>query len=228
MSGFDQVPYRPLSAAEEASIFVDNPDPRCPVALVLDKSGSMSGAPIRELNAGLKVLRDELQGDALAARRVELAIVSFGPVTVDSAFGTADTFNPPVLHASGETPMGAALTTALDLLEERKRSYRSNGITYFRPWLFLITDGGPTDSVMEAAHRIRAAEAAKSLAAFGIGVQGADMARLAQIVVRQPLSLNGLDFKGLFKWLSASLATVSASAPGAAVALPPPSGWATV
>lgn len=228
MSGFEQVPYRPLSVAEEAAIFAENPDPRCPVALVLDKSGSMGGAPIAELNAGLKTLRDELQADALAARRVELAVISFGPVTIDTTFGTADRFNPPELRASGDTPMGRALDAALDLLEARKKEYRANGISYYRPWLFLITDGGPTDDVATATSRIRAAEQAKSLAAFAIGVEGADLARLATIVVRDPIALKGLAFSSLFKWLSASLSAVSGSAPGTTVALPPPTGWANI
>ena len=33
--------------------FADNPEPRCPVVLVMDTSGSMSGAPILELRRRL-------------------------------------------------------------------------------------------------------------------------------------------------------------------------------
>jgi hypothetical protein len=70
---FDQVPF-------EAASFADNPEPRCPVILLLDTSGSMQGAPIAELNEGLATLQQELQRDELAAKRVELAVVTFGPV----------------------------------------------------------------------------------------------------------------------------------------------------
>ena len=37
--------------------FAENPEQRCPVALLLDTSYSMSGAPIAELNDGLATLR---------------------------------------------------------------------------------------------------------------------------------------------------------------------------
>ena len=40
--------------------FVDNPEPRCPVILLCDTSGSMSGAPINNLNAGLAAFRQEV------------------------------------------------------------------------------------------------------------------------------------------------------------------------
>jgi uncharacterized protein YegL len=57
-------------------------NPRCPVVLLLDTSGSMRGTPIQELNAGVELFRDELLADALASKRVEVAIVGFGPVQV--------------------------------------------------------------------------------------------------------------------------------------------------
>ena len=43
---------------------------------LLDTSGSMSGAPIRQLNEGLKAFEEELKADSLAAKRVEVAIVT--------------------------------------------------------------------------------------------------------------------------------------------------------
>ncbi len=35
--------------------------------------------------------------------------------------------------------MGAAINQALDKLEERKQIYKRAGISYFRPWVFLIS-----------------------------------------------------------------------------------------
>ena len=210
------------------SDFASNPEPRCPCILLLDVSGSMNGRPINELNAGLVTFRDELLADPLALKRVELGIVTFGPVHVEQPFTSAAKFFPPILFAQGDTPMGAAITKALDMVEERKREYRANGISYYRPWIFLITDGAPTDEWQAAANKVFRGEEDKRFAFFSIGVQGADMKTLAQISVRQPLPLQGLQFRELFSWLSSSLRSVSRSTPGTEVVLEAPKGWTSV
>jgi uncharacterized protein YegL len=216
--------------------FADNPDPRCPVVLVLDCSGSMgeivdgeTQTPIAALDSGLDTLVAELRRDPLARRRVEIAVVTFGTeATVASPFATVDNLVLPHLEASGRTSMGSALGQALDLIDERKRVYRANGVTYYRPWLMLLTDGLATDDTSAASQRIKAAEQAKSVAFFPIGLDGADFDALAKLGSRQPLRLRGMAFDELFVWLSASQSRVSASNPGDAVALPAPTGWAQV
>ncbi|MFO6426702.1 vWA domain-containing protein [Escherichia coli] len=210
------------------SDFASNPEPRCPCILLLDVSGSMSGRPINELNAGLVTFRDELLADPLALKRVELWIVTCRLVHVEQPFTSAANFFPPILVAQGDTPMGAAITKALDMVEERKREYRANGISYYRPWIFLITDGAPTDEWQAAANKVFRGEEDKRFAFFSIGVQGADMKTLAQISVRQPLPLQGLQFRELFSWLSSSLRSVSRSTPGTEVVLEAPKGWTSV
>lgn len=208
--------------------FATNPEPRCPCVLLLDVSGSMSGQPVAELNAGLVTFKDELAADALAMKRVEVAIVTFGPTKVELPFTSATNFYPPNLSSQGDTPMGGAILQALDLVQDRKSEYRANGISYYRPWVFLITDGGPTDSWQAAASAVREGEAAKQFAFFAIGVKGANMDILRQISIREPLSLDALKFRQLFSWLSSSLRSVSRSTPDTEVPLESPKGWAAV
>ena len=226
----EQVPYTPapLPAGFDESVFLENPEPRCPCVLLLDRSSSMRGNSIQQLNEGLVSFRDELAADELAAKRVEVACVSFGPLTIDNGFVGAASFTPPQLEAQGDTPIGAALAQGLNLVEERKRLYRSNGIAYYRPWMFLITDGAPTDAWQEPAARIRAAETANGLAFFAVAVEGARMDILSQISTRKPVRLTGLRFREMFVWLSQSLKAVSRSQPGTQVMLAPPTGWTSV
>jgi uncharacterized protein YegL len=225
MSQLTQVPFADVS-------FVDNPEPRCPCVLVLDVSGSMSGRPIAELNTGLKQLQKELSGDALASRRVEIAVVTFGPVKVVHDFVSAEHFQASSLHVEGSTPMGEAILEALELVRLRKQQYQANGVAYYRPWVFLITDGAPTDDWHPAAKAVRDGEANKALAFFPVGVEGADMEVLRQLSARPPLKLKGLMFRELFQWLSNSLAGVSRSQVGERLQLAAPdtsaSGWASI
>lgn len=224
MSDIEQTPFT-------FNEFTDNPEPRCACLLLIDTSGSMGGAPIRELNAALQSFKEELAQDSLAMKRVEIAVVTFGPVQVQSDFQTIDMWHPPQFTASGDTPMGAAIVQGLEMLRQRKDQYRANAIEVFRPWVFLMTDGGPTDQWQRAADMVKEGEVSKGFAFFGVGVQDANMDTLVKICppTRPPVKMSGLQFKEMFMWLSSSLSTVSASQPGAArLMIAPPTGWTEV
>lgn len=228
----------------EARVKEDNPDPRVACALLLDTSGSMDGEPIRELNEGFRLFCDEIKQDPLARKRTEVTVVTFGGVArVEIPFTEGRDLEPRSFSAGGGTPMGAALELALNELMAQKQAYKQSGLEYYRPWLFVITDGSPTDGATfdAAAQRVRETEAAKGVSVFSVGVgSAADLSQLTTLsATRQPLMLKGYSFREMFMWLSQSMTVVSNSSTfgatdsGVAQAeameqtpLPPP-GWAT-
>lgn len=235
-----------------------NPEPRCACVLLVDVSGSMAeivanvgedlGHSVQQdgqtyravsggtsridlVNEGLRIYQADLTSDSLAAQRVEVSVITFGgSVQTVSDFASAQQFSPPTLTANGDTPMGAAILRAIEAIADRKRQYKQNALHYYRPWIFMITDGGPTDAWKEAAARVHEGEKRKEFAFFAIGVEGANFEILRQISVRDPVRLKNNDFKKMFQWLSQSQRSVSHSNPGQEdqVKLSAPTGWASL
>ena len=195
-----------MSSFDDAELFEDNPDPRIACCLLLDTSYSMSGAPIKELNGGLQAFQQAINEDERARRRAEVCVIRFGPVDVVYPFGPVEQLANNTLEADGATPMGEAITTG------------QNGIEYYRPWMFLITDGAPTDDGADfyrAQTLLHEAVAQKRLTFFPIGVQDADMEVLKKLGNGKAFRIQGLNFREFFIWLSRSMSQVSAANPGA-------------
>ena len=190
----------------------------------------MKGVRIDSLNEGLRAFHKSLLEDDLAQLRVDVTVLTFsGNVTTVQDFINASNFQPPKLKvSSGGTSMGAGITKAVQTIADRKKSYKSEGIDYYRPWIFMITDGEPTDEVSQATRLIAEGEENKSFIFFAVGVEDADMDKLSQISVRSPLKLKGTNFKDMFNWLSTSMAAVSQSQLGEKVRLPSVDDWAEV
>jgi len=217
----------------------DNPEPRIACALLLDTSASMStSGAIDLLNKGFEQFCSEIKQDELAAKRAEIAVITFGEMPrVEVPFTEGRDLQPRRFSAAGNTPMGGALDLALDQLEAQKQAYRAAGLEYYRPWMFVLSDGAPTDGAIfvAAAARARQAEAAKQVAVFPIGVgPQADLNKLGEISgQRTAVRLEATRFAQFFEWLSASLSVASQSGAYGArasdqIALPPAQGWQVV
>ncbi|MEZ4678237.1 MAG: VWA domain-containing protein [Caldilineaceae bacterium] len=109
-----------------------------------------------------------------------------GKVLVVEEFSTVDQISCTAFVPKGNTPMGEAIEHAVALLTERKNMYKASGLPYYRPWIFLVTDGEPTDDWQTAATLVHEQEAGKHLLFFAVGVGHANMSVLKQISVRQP------------------------------------------
>lgn len=210
---------------------IHNPAPRCPCMLLLDVSTSMDGTPILELNRGVQQFIQEVQNDEVAASSVELGVITFGNnvelksrlTTVEDIRGFSE------LKAYGNTPMGEAVNLAIDELEQRKTEYKKNGISYYQPWVVMMTDGEPNDNWTTAATRLRRMAEQKKMVVLCVGIgEHADMKILQNFSVLPPKKLVGLKFSEFFAWLSQSMQRVSASTPGDKISLPNTGSWDSI
>ena len=212
-------------------VLQDNTSQRLPCVVVLDGSTSMSGEAITNLNAGLKVLEKELKSDDIASMRVQLLIIRIGgfsdaEIIVD--WTDAIDFEAPDIEANGTTPLGKGVDLALSEIEKQKLKYRENQIPYNRPWLFVITDGSPTDNGWEkSAQKACEAEKKDKVVIFTIGTDGANFENLDRFSSRGALMLKNLDFKELFIWLSQSVSVGSQTELNSSAQLPAAS-WGVI
>ena len=181
--------------------------------LLVDTSTSMSGAAIDELNEGLRAFGEALMSDAQASGAADVCVINFNTeVTVEVPFSSAVDFVAPTLSAGGLTALNEAIITGLDAIEQQKATYRQLGVDYYKPWLFLLTDGSATDTEFDADAHQRLAEALanRKVNFFPMGI-GAD----ADIRALKSYTANGNGavlkaeknhFKEAFVWLSSSMA----------------------
>lgn len=208
-------------------------------ALVVDNSTSMMGKPIDELNMGLSEFGQALQQDSLALGRAEITVISFNSsVQTEMPFKPASEYQAPELAAGGLTALNEAINTALDALDERKKVYKDNGIAYYRPWLFVLTDGEASDDEIEAStkERLRSYIEHKKVVYMPMGIgERANKAKLQDYYPEDAdsklvLSADAKNFKEVFVWLSESLSVISHSDPNVSseVNLPPTPSIITV
>jgi len=117
-----------------------------PVYVVADESASMTPV-VDELNAGLTALHRALLRQPMAAAKVRFSLLGFSD-TVEVRLALADLRTEsalPVLSTRGATSYGAAFQALLEGIPEDVGTLKEQGYAVFRPAVFFLTDGQPTD-----------------------------------------------------------------------------------
>jgi uncharacterized protein YegL len=223
------------AAAREITSFYQgetspNAEMKCPVVLVLDRSSSMKGSPVDELNRGLHTFQAQILNDEVAAARLEVAIVTFGndvKIARDFSLFENRMINP--IQADGGTELAKGVMEAILRLEARKAWYKEQGLQYYRPYIVLMTDGFPTCSHQEIVHmreEIRRGVQEKRFNMWSFGVENADMEFLKSISSGEfpPQKLKGINFTEFFSWLSSSFSTITSSRPDDKIDISPRPG----
>ena len=197
-------------------------EPHLACVLLLDTSGSMTGSPIESLNKGLNDFIHQTAMDEMAQKRVDVSIIAFDDEPrIEMDWTPVSQMQPIQLTTGGMTAMGAAINLAIDKVKERNRFYAELGTPCFKPWIFMITDGCPTDSIESAAERIREEENKGThgkLKFFALGVNNYDKETMFKLTKRV-MELENTDFSGIFNWMSESMCAISVSKVGENVPL---------
>ncbi|GAB4395183.1 MAG: VWA domain-containing protein [Microscillaceae bacterium] len=211
----------------------DNFEQKCLCVLVLDVSGSMVGEPIAELNRGLQTFYYQIMKDETAAERLEVCLITFeSKIRCVQEPALLRHFQMPALQAGGSTRLAEAVKEAIIKVNYRKIWYRKTGQPYYRPFIFLFTDGeADADQDLEQLmFEINQGVNEKKFTFFPIGVQEANMEMLRYIAHPNtpPMKLMGLNFVEFFQWLSNSVGVITHSQEGVIQPLPEIGSWGQI
>ena len=183
---------------------------RLPVYLLLDCSGSMAGDPITAIHEGLHMIHRLLVADPQALETVYISVIKFADNAKQYRLIALDRFVPPSLEASGKKSMGAALHLLADSIEQDLIFHASVQKGDFRPLVFLLTDGEPTDNYRRAVSRLKQLRGIHkpTIIALGCG-SNVNTAMLGEITDHVFLmhSVSPEHIKSFFKWISGSAGT---------------------
>lgn len=186
-----------------------------PVYLLLDCSGSMQGAPIIAVNEGLELLYKLLMQDAVAKESVWISLIRFASTASQDQLTAIDQFVPPTLTASGSTAMGGAFQLLADSIKNDLTPRAGNQRGDYRPLVYLLTDGAPTDNWQGPVQQLKALSGSQrpTIVALGCG-PSVNASMLQQVTSEVYLMANVTtdQLKAFFKLVSGSVVQASRAA----------------
>ncbi len=192
---------------------MENYSRRLPVYLLLDTSESMAGPAIEAVTQGVNTLVQELRTNPLALDTAYLSVITFSCEAKQTVPLTELVqFRIPPLRIRPGTAQGAALRLLIDSLHRDVRKTAEGIKGDYKPLVFLLTDGQPTDNWEDVADTLKQAGLA-NVYAIGCGpdVDTEILYRVTDQVLLIP-KLTAEAIRKFFVWLSASVQTVSTRA----------------
>lgn len=133
---------------------VNDSYPVFPFYLVIDVSASMADC-LAEINAELPALRDEIANDPIVGDIARFAIITFSE-DASMALPLSDLLSVnamPTLQVEGSTNYREVFEFLAGCIPHDMQWFKDEGYQVYRPAVFFITDGLPTDEGWEAAYQ---------------------------------------------------------------------------
>lgn len=187
---------------------------RLPIFFLVDVSESMVGESLYKLEEGIGAVVSTLRKDPYALETAFLSVIAFaGKARTVTQLTELFAFHPPELPVGGGTALGAGLSHLMDEIDRTVVTTTPDRKGDWRPIVFLLTDGHPTDDVANAVDRWnRSYRKRVNMVAVSIG-GGADHALLKrltdEVVVFNDSAPDA--FARFIKWISMSIQSQSRS-----------------
>lgn len=187
---------------------------RLPIFFLLDVSESMVGDNLRQLQQGLSQLVSQLRTDPHALETVFLSTIVFaGKARSLTPLTELAMFYPPRLPVGSGTSLGLALNHLMDEINRTVIKSTAEQKGDWKPVVYLMTDGKPTDDIQPALQRWQKDFAHQvTLVAIAIG-QHASIASLKKFTEHVLLldANTDADFKRFVDWVTLSVVAQSRS-----------------
>jgi uncharacterized protein YegL len=188
---------------------------RLPVYLLLDGSESMIGGPLRSVEEGVRLMIRELKRNPYALETLHMGIISFA-ARAEEALPLTELalVSAPSLSPRPGTGLGAALRLVREAIDRDVAVTTSERKGDFRPIVFVLTDGEPTDEWREAAAALRGRKPRPQVVAMGCGDE-ADLDVLRELAGGAAVHVRDLSPESvgeMFSWVSASIGVSSRAA----------------
>ncbi len=221
---------------------VQSPEPTgeqiLPFYIVCDESASMANnGGIDAINVGLPELHAAIAGDPLVCDKSRICLIAFSDtaeVLVPLA-RAADIDQMPAMAEKGATCYGEAFRMLKALIPQDIANLRADGYQVFRPAVFFISDGEPTDSDWRDSYGKLADRASNPHAPhiIAFGVDTADATTIEEVgTIAAFLAETGIDpgnaLKEILRALTNSIVQSAGSSTPTLVVPPAPDGTITV
>lgn len=187
---------------------------KLPVYFLIDVSESMIGDTMRQLDDGLAKLSDTLKTIPEALETAQVSIIAFaGKAKVVTPMVEVANLYPPRLPIGGGTSLGAALDLLMERIDKDVTPTTPDRKGDWKPIVFLLTDGVPTDNPSAAMERWKSKYARKaSLVSISVGGR-ADLKGLREMSDKTMIlnDISDAAFTNLITWVTQSITIQSQS-----------------
>ena len=116
---------------------------KCLCVFVIDTFSLMDDKAIDEVTLGIQRILDDIESDDVSRERVEVAFITHERLSdeiriIKEPVPIRQAVIPLLTTTTDDTSLMESLYVAMDVVETWKERYKSLGISYYRPWIFLI------------------------------------------------------------------------------------------